>query len=301
MRALLIHNIDSGGQHRRDEVAAAASRLSAAGWRADLLTSGKIDELSAGAREAVDSGVDMLVVAGGDGTINVAAQYLAHRDTVLGILPCGTANVWAKEFGIPLNLSKATDVLLNGEVAQVDLGRANGRYFLFIASVGFDALVARGVRTQDKRRLGKAAYVLAALAKALELRGEEVTMRVDGRVLRRRVLMVAASNLRQYGGVVEIAPEAFADDGLLDVSIFRGQDLFAALRHAIRVLLRRHRQNAEAELLRAREIQIEARNSLPLELDGDYVGTTPVTICVDPGALRAIVPPGSRAPLSRNT
>jgi diacylglycerol kinase (ATP) len=299
MKTLLIHNPRSGNQDRTAEVRAAAERLTVAGWSVDLVSSDDIEELSEAVRRAVKAGIEAVVVAGGDGTLNLAVQSLANQRAVLGVLPSGTANAWAREFGIPMNVGKAADVLLNGETVQVDLGMANERYFLFVASVGFDAMVVRTVDSRAKRRLGKAAYVIAAIAKALELRGEEVTISDRGRVLKRRVLMVVASNLKQYGGVAEIAPQAVVDDGLLDVSVFRGQGILAALRHALRVLVRMHRESPEADVFRTTEIRVESKNELPVELDGDYFGTTPVTICVAPGVLRTIVPAGTRAPLSR--
>jgi diacylglycerol kinase (ATP) len=300
MKTLLIHNVRSGNQDRTGEVTAAAKRLSSAGWEVDLVSSDDIDVLSDAVRKAVAAGVEAVVVAGGDGTLNLAVQTLAHQQAVLGVLPCGTANAWAREFGIPINVAKATDVLLNGETVQVDLGMANERYFLFIASIGFDALVVRGMDSGTKRRLGKAAYIIAGLAKASEMRGEEVTISDGNRTLKQRVLMVAVSNLRQYGGVAEIAPRALVDDGLLDVTVFRGQGILAAIRHALRVLLRMHAGNTEADVFRTTQIQVEAKNDLPVELDGDYFGTTPVTICVAPGALRTIVPAGIHASLSRD-
>jgi diacylglycerol kinase (ATP) len=301
MKTLLIHNVRSGNRDQAREVKAAADRLSSAGWSVETVASDDVDVLSDAVRHAVATGIEAVVVAGGDGTLNLAVQALAHRDTVLGVLPCGTANAWAREFGIPMNLDKATDVLLNGETVRVDLGMANERYFLFIASIGFDAMVVRGMDSRSKRRLGKAAYIIAGLTKSLEMRGEEVTISSGGRTLKHRVLMVAVSNLRQYGGVAEIAPGAFADDGLLDVTIFRGQGLLAALGHAIRVLLRLHDRNTEADTFTTTEIQVEAKNELPVELDGDYFGSTPVNIRVAPGALRTIVPAGTRAPLGSGT
>ena len=301
MRALLIHNTNSGQRRRGNEVAAAVSRLVSAGWDVELLASADIQELDRAARQAVANGMEALIVAGGDGTLNLVIQALAYHDTVLGVLPCGTANSWARELRIPMDLKKATDVLLNGQVARVDLGMAGDRYFLFVASVGFDAMVVRGVDKGAKRRLGKAAYIIAAFAKALELRGEEATIRVDGQLLHDRVLMVVASNLRLYGGLVQIAPEAYADDGLLDIWVFRGRGVFAAIRHAVSVLLGLQLRNAEATCFRTTSAQIDSGASLPIELDGDYFGTTPITIRVAPGALRTIVPLGPHQPLISGT
>lgn len=292
MKALLIHNPQSGQRDRTDEIAKAASRLSSAGWQIDLATSTDPAEIERLSRSAVEGGDDALVVAGGDGTLSAAVQALAHQPTALGVIPIGTTNVWAREMGIPLNVRAAAEVLLKGETAQVDLGQANRRYFLFVASAGFDASVTRGVDATAKRRLGMLAYVIAAIAEALKLRGEDVTISTDGRVSRHRVLMVVANNVRLYGGVLKMSPEAYADDGLLDVWVFRGRGIPAAMVHAANVLLGRHTRDPGTDYYRCARIVIDARRPLPVQLDGDYYGTTPVAFRVVPSALRVIIPPG---------
>ena len=292
MRALLIHNPQSGQRDRSREISAAAAQLSSAGWNVELTTPTEVAEIEALSRAAVERELDAVVVAGGDGTASAAAQALAHQRTALGIIPIGTTNVWAREMGIPLNVLAATDVLLNGEIAQVDLGQANRRYFLFVASAGFDASVTRDVDERAKRRLGMLAYVIAAIVEAFKLRGEDVTVVADERVSRQRVLMVVANNARLYGGVLKMSPQAYADDGLLDVWVFRGRGLFAAIVHAINVVLGRHTRDPGTEYYRSARVIIDARRPMPVQLDGDYFGTTPVAFRVVPGALRAIIPRG---------
>ena len=292
MKALLIHNPRAGQRDHRKEVAAAASRLAAANWDLDVVTSDSTIELQQAVQDAVAAGVEVVIAAGGDGTLNVAIQSLANRSAILGVLPIGTTNVWAREVGIPLDARRATDLLLTSEVARADLGVANGRYFLFVAGVGFDASVTRNIDPAAKRRLGIAAYVIAAGVEALKLRGVEATIVADGLTSRERVLMVVASNIRLYGGVLNMAPQAFADDGLLDVWTFRGRGVLAGAVHTASVLLGRHGRDPGARFYRCSTLSISARRPLPVQLDGDYVGTTPVTLRVVSRALRVLVPPG---------
>ncbi|HEX2988019.1 MAG TPA: diacylglycerol kinase family protein [Chloroflexota bacterium] len=299
MRALLIHNTRSGQRDRDGEVAAAVQRLVSAGWKLDVVSSASAAELESQARRAVDAGVDMVIAAGGDGTLNLAIQALAYRRAVLGVLPTGTTNVWAQELGIPTDIPAATQLLLSGCTARVDLGRADGRYFLFVAGIGFDASVTREISPAAKRKLGKLAYVVAAIVQAAKLRGTEATIVADGKVSRQRVLMVVASNTRLYGGVLNMAPEAFVDDGLLDFWVFRGRGLMAAAVHALTILVGRHYQDPGARYYRSASLTVISRGSLPVQLDGDYYGVTPVTISVAPEALRVVVPPGHHAILSR--
>lgn len=292
MKALLIHNLRAGPRDRRQEIAVVASRLTEAGW--DLrVVSPEPASLGGLLREAAADGLDVAVIAGGDGSLNLAIQSLAGTQTALGVIPTGTGNVWAKELGIPLDARGAAEVLLKGQTLWTDLGRANGRYFLAIAGVGFDATVTRDLKPATKRRLGVMAYVVAAIMEALKLRGSEALISADGRIMRRRILMVAACNTRLYGGVLRMAPEAFMDDGLLDVSIFFGHGFWRKLRHAVKALFGVHRSDPEVEFFQTPSLHIESREYLPVQLDGDYFGTTPVEIRVVPKALRVIVPPGS--------
>ncbi|MCL4369384.1 MAG: diacylglycerol kinase family lipid kinase [Chloroflexi bacterium] len=292
MKALLIHNPRAGQRDHRREIAESVTRLSSAGWEVEVVVSPSAGELERAVRAAVVAGVEVVIAAGGDGTLNLAIQALAHQHPALGVLPMGTTNVWAREVGIPLNVRRATEMLLTGEVARADLGMANSRYFLFVAGVGFDASVTQNMDPTAKRRLGMLAYVIAAGVEALKLRGVEATIVADGLVSRERVLMVVASNIRLYGGVLNMAPQAFADDGLLDVWAFRGRGVLEGAIHAASVLLGRHARDRGARFYRCSRLSIAAKGSLPVQLDGDYVGTTPVTLQVAPKALRVLVPPG---------
>jgi len=299
LRALLIHNPRSGQRDRGDEIAAAVRRLSSAGWDMEVVVSDSVGELELRTRRAVDEGAGAVIAAGGDGTLNLAIQALAYRQTVLGVIPTGTANVWAKEMGIPLDVPAATELLLSGRVAQVDLGKAGDRYFLFVAGIGFDASVTRGIDPAAKRKLGKLAYVIAAIVQALKLRGTEATIVVDGRVTRHRVLMIVASNTRLYGGVLNMAPDAFADDGLLDFWVFKGKGLLAGAAHALTVLFGHHYRNPGAQYYRGSSLAVAAKGNLPVQMDGDYWGVTPITISAAPAALRVVIPPGHHPLLSR--
>ncbi len=292
MRAVLIHNPRAGQRDRRQEIARAVARLSEAGWQVESVLSQSPAEVERLARRAVESEADVLIVAGGDGTLNLAIQALAHSPITLGVLPVGTTNVWAREVGIPLDVRRATEVLLEGQTVRSDLGIANGRYFLFVAGIGFDASVTRNLDPAAKRRLGMLAYVIAAGVEALKLRGVEATIIADGLVSRERVLMVVGSNIRLYGGVLNMAPQAVADDGLLDVWVFRGRGFLAGALHTASVVMGRHAKDPGACFYRCSSLTIAAKGALPVQLDGDYVGTTPVTLQVASKALRVLVQPG---------
>lgn len=243
------------------------------------------------ARDAAARRFDAVLACGGDGTLNEAANGLVATATALLAVPAGTANVWAKEVGISRRPEEAAALLWDGQVRQIDLGRAGERYFLLMAGIGFDATVTQQVSFQEKRRLGQLAYMLRGAATFLTWHRRRMRLVIDGKVLRRRPIFVLIGNTRLYGGLVTITHQAVADDGLLDVCIFSGKGLLSKVKHFARVFLRRHTDSPQVEYYRARRIAVWSRPRQPIQLDGDPVAVTPVTFECVPGALRVIVPP----------
>ena len=158
-----------------------------------------------------------------------------------------------------------------------------------MAGVGFDAEVARQLDPKDKQSLGVAAYLIKGTLTALSFTGKRVSLILDGRRLRRKMLLMIIGNTRNYGGMVEITTEAQIDDGLLDVCIFEGQGFWRKLAHAVRVFSRQHRKDPEVEYFRAKSITVRSSTPLPVQVDGDLIGTTPMTFKVLPKALSVIL------------
>lgn len=291
-RALIVLNPFAGqAAALRQNVQAARTVWLAHGWSVDVEpTSGPGDGARL-AREAAAAGYDVVVAAGGDGTINEVVNGLAGTGTALAVLPVGTVNVWARELGFPLEPRATAMALLQSHVRRIDLGRANGRYFLLMAGVGFDAAVVNEVGSDEKRRLGALAYVLRMFDLALRYRGQRARITLDGRVVRGRVLLVVIGNSQLYGGIFKMTARACIDDGLLDVCVIKGASLAEAPLRIISILRQRYTFDPRIEYHRARTIQVATRNALPVQVDGDQAGFTPMTFAVVPGALRALLPP----------
>ncbi len=259
------------------------------------------------AREAVKARLDIVIAAGGDGTINDVIQALAGTTTALGVLPLGTANVWAHEMGIPRTATGAADVLLSGVRRRVDLGRAGSRYFLLMAGVGFDAEVARRVDASALKRLGVKLLEYLAVASFLSVtqRPARVLIRQDGRRRSTRSLMIIIGNTRLYGSALTFTGRAVADDGLLDVVVVGGGGLLHRASVLGRAVLRRRSLGPRVQYHRCRALRLEADAPLPVQVDGEVIGTLPLTFSVAPLALTVIVPPHapsalfSRQPLAR--
>jgi diacylglycerol kinase (ATP) len=299
MKAMLIFNPAAGQRDFSGELRQVVAYLESQRWDVTLRrTFGPGDATTYG-REAVANGFDMVIAAGGDGTLGQVASGLAGSDCVLGVLPVGTGNVWAHMLGLPqwsplsrTSLLDAARVLVEGEVHPIDLGRAGDRYFVLWAGIGFDAQITQGVEPYRdiRRNLGNLTYYIAMIALGFGLRGTRVTVAIDGRAMRQRVIMILVTNAQLYGPTVRLAPQAQLDDGELDVYLFKGDNLLDALRHILSVLRGRHHRDPKVETYRARRVELRADRPLPVHLDGEPAGHTPTTIAVVPRALRVIVP-----------
>ncbi|MGQ9548421.1 MAG: diacylglycerol/lipid kinase family protein [Roseiflexus sp.] len=260
------------------------------GWSVDVETTLHPGDGVRLAREAAANGYDIVAAAGGDGTINEVINGLAGTRTALAALPIGTVNVWVRELGFPLEPRAAAGALLHARRHRIDLGRAGERYFLLMAGVGFDAAVVNEVRSDEKRRLGALAYVVRAFDLALRYRGRRARIALDGRIIRGRVLLIVIGNSQLYGGVFKITARACIDDGLLDVCIIKGDSLAEAPLRLLSILRQRYNLDSRIEYHRARVIHIDTRGALPVQVDGDQSGSTPMTFSVAPGALCALLP-----------
>lgn len=290
-RALIVLNPCAGqAAALRQNVEAARAVWRTHGWTVDVETTHQAGDGARLAREAALHGYDVVAAAGGDGTINEVINGLAGTRTALAALPVGTVNVWVRELGLPLEPRAAAEALLLARQRRIDLGRAGDRYFLLMAGVGFDAAVVNEVRSDEKRRLGALAYVVRAFALALRYRGRRARIWLDGRKIRGRVLLVVIGNSQLYGGVFKITPRACINDGLLDVCIIKGDSLAEAPLRLLSILRQRYNLDPRIEYHRARTIHITTRGALPVQVDGDQSGFTPMTFTVAPGMLYALLP-----------
>lgn len=263
------------------------------GWTVDWFTTEYAGHATALARDAAAAGCDLVLAAGGDGTINEVINGIAGSRTALAALPVGTGNVWVRETKLPLRPEAAAAALLDGAPYALDLGQAGSRYFLLMAGVGFDASVTRTIRPELKRRLGIMAYLVQAMTIARDVRGTRARIVLDGRPVKGHVLMVVIGNSRLYGGFLQITHQASLTDGLLDVAVIKGQSARSAPIHILSFLLRRHHFNPDLAYYRACEITVSGSVPLDVQVDGELIGVTPMTFRVVPGALQAWLSPAA--------
>jgi YegS/Rv2252/BmrU family lipid kinase len=288
--AFLIVNPRAGDQlYARgvDRVIQTAAEL---GWRLEIAETRAAGDATRLAAEAVQAGHPIVLAGGGDGTLNEVIQALVGTATAVGAVPLGTVNVWVRELGLSLDPVEATRQLLLGQVRQIDLGRINGRYFLLMAGLGFDAVAVHAIEgSPQKRRFGPLAFFAAGAVEALRTRGVRLRLRADGRIFETNAALVTIGNTRLWAGAVQITHRATAADGLLDVCIFPGRSLLTKLRHLFLVVIGRHEEDPEVTYLQVRELLVATRSPIPIQVDGEPFGTTPARVEIVPGAVRALV------------
>jgi diacylglycerol kinase family enzyme len=281
-----------------------------AGWDVDVVHRGRQLSVRRQVEEALDAGAGLIVGAGGDGTLRDIADALVGRDVPLGVLPGGTANLWAHELGVAGTPEHAARALVDSDLRRMDMGRIehpDRRFirFLLMSGLGMDGLMLHHTDPRLKTRVGPVAIAVGALRAIPAYRPFDVELSVDGRpAWEGRVLQMIVGNSRLYANVVHATPDALVDDGLLDVTIVPADDLQLAVRLGWTLALRR-RPDGDVPRFRGRELAIRALISPPLEVDGSPVrrsalegaGGRPFRIVAEPLAVAVRVPRGYRGEL----
>jgi YegS/Rv2252/BmrU family lipid kinase len=310
-RTLLIYNPAAGRPRMQRQVPDAIAELHAAGWSVELAETTGPDSALHLARAAAAKGYHAVVVAGGDGTVNQAANGLLQARgagqvlPALGILPAGTANVLARDLGLPVPVSgleatlpAAARLLARSRIVSIDVGvartAAEERCFLCWAGVGLDAAVAADVMAnpQAKRRLGVLYFAGNLLARLPGIKNAPCyTLGVDGQIWQGQGILAVVSNIQHYAVVLDMAPSALLTDGLLDVAFFHGITLWNAGSTLARLLTSRHPSDPNVRYAQARQIVIETARPQPVHVDAEPCGVTPVEITVLPRVLPLLAPP----------
>ena len=310
-RVVIIRNPASRNAVDRATLESACAALDAT-WEIEIVDSTRSLGVAAVARDAALSDVDYVLACGGDGTLNEVLNGVvsAERpDVVVGLIPAGTANVWAREARIPRDPASALQLLASGAVVSVDVGRVRvgrvDRAFLLMCSIGVDAAVVAEVerRTGLKRRLARAAYVVAG-APAL-WRYESVQVEIDGAAPGDPIALAVVGNSRLYGGLLRLTSQARMDDGLLDLALFRVRrgprrwlDLGAHLLLAASRLRRPHvgvMTSGRYEYRRGQRFSLLPRAAISVQADGEFLAGVEAGEAIrfeaEPRAVRMLVPP----------
>jgi YegS/Rv2252/BmrU family lipid kinase len=252
------------------------------------------------AAEAVGEEFDLIVAAGGDGTVNEVLNGLGDAPdgfsrARFGVLPLGTVNVFARELGIPLRIERAWGVLQRGREARIDLPRAeflaNGasqrQYFAQLAGAGMDARAIELVDWGLKKKIGPLAYFIAGL-KALREQKPKIIVHAEGREVRGELVLIG--NGRFYAGSFGVFPAADLRDGLLEVCVFPRINWWTTFRCVPSLLTRRRLPKTAVQRVRAAAFELTSESAAAFELDGEWAGRLPATFSVEREKLRVMVP-----------
>jgi diacylglycerol kinase (ATP) len=261
------------------------------GIAAKLVLPGSGAEATVAARVSATAGDEVLFVLGGDGTVRDVARGLAGSSTALAALPGGTVNVWCREAGISRRLKVALDAHINGQVTRMDLGRAGGERFLLMASLGWDAAVTRRISPRLKSWLGANAYIAQAMLMSGELKPRQTRWTSGLAVWDSPMAIMVLANTRLYGGRVRFSRTATADDGMLDLVALCPRTFRETVTLAARLGASRLSGAGQVVETRLSEVTVETPG-IPVQLDGDYIGVTPMRFEVEPLALAVSVPAG---------
>lgn len=249
------------------------------------------------AREALAAGAEVIVAAGGDGTLNEVVNGLADDfgRACLGLLPLGTGNDFARTINIPTDLEAACAILRANQRRSVDVVRVQSdrtRYFINVSAGGFTGLVDEKLTDEIKQSWGPLAYLRSAAEALPEMVAYEATISFDDQPPQHmRVYSVVVANARYAGGGIPVAPQAAIDDGLLDVLIVPAASLPALALVAAQILLGQHTDSDQVIMRRARRVAVASQPGMWFNADGELVGNQPATFEVVPRAVQVIVGP----------
>jgi diacylglycerol kinase (ATP) len=282
-----------------------ARRADAAGLSGDTLFSERAGQLGELARDAALGGATLLVVVGGDGSVNEVVNGLVGLPVQpeLALVPRGTGWDFSRTFAIPRKIEDAARVALEGDVRVIDAGKVGYRawdgtngssYFANVASAGIGGAVAQRANETTKALGGKASYLLATLAVFARWKPTDVRLTVDSETREGRMLEVLVANAKYLGGGMKMFPDAEPDDGLLDVLTLGDITKADLIRTMPKLYRGTHLPHPKAELLHGRTVTITTDAPIPIQLDGEQPGTTPVSFEIVPQALRLRVPAAAR-------
>ena len=246
------------------------------------------------ARRAARAGVRAVVAAGGDGTVAQALRGTAGTGVPVAILPFGTGNQLAANFDIPTSLEGSVRVAVEGKVEEIDLGRVNGEYFALIAGAGLDAEVMADATTELKSRLGFAAYLVAGL-KHVVPRPADYRIVADGEEVEVRAAMVLLANVGQVAAgtlpvELQVGPRVSFQDGLVDICVYAPKNLPEMAQVMWKVVRQQFAGDDRMLFLQARKVRVESDPTVPVQLDGEPAGETPLEVEMEPLAGRIVVP-----------
>lgn len=276
-RARIIYNPTSGRELFKRHLPEVLEKLEKAGYETSChATTGAGDATNA-ARIAVERKYDLVVAAGGDGTINEVVNGLAEQEyrPTLGIIPVGTTNDFARAIGVPRNIDGACDVIVEGNSVPIDIGRINDKYFVNIAGGGRLTELTYEVPSKLKTMLGQLAYYLKGMEMLPSIRPTEVSIEYDGKLFEGEIMLFLVSLTNSVGGFEKLAPDSSMNDGLFDLLILKKANLADFIKVATLAIRGEHINDPHVLYTKANRVKVNPTEKMQINLDGEYGGLLP--------------------------
>ena len=288
-RGFLIYNPSAGRMRKSESVissvigefAAHGIDIAPSPTKPNYAVAGQVAEL-------LKQSPDLFVAWGGDGTINEVVNGLSGSSIPIGVISGGTANLFARELGLPARLKEAIRVICAGKTRTVSVGKANDRLFVLMAGIGFDSHVIRNVNWKLKKKTGIFAFAVAAVHTAANYHFPKFTVRVDGQ--QQDCIFAVIANGREYGALFHLAPNADISDEFLYVCIFKEPGFHNMVWYAYHAFRRTHHTLKSVEIIKTRTLEIAGDPAIPVQADGEIIGFLPMRFEVIPGSLNVLVP-----------
>lgn len=237
----------------------------------------------------IEEGVQIIVAVGGDGSVNEIARTLMQKNVCLGIIPAGSGNGLAHHLKIPFSYRRAIDVINKGKILKIDTGSINNVFFVSIAGIGFDGIVAREY-AKNKRR-GFFTYLKVVTEEYVNYRPRKYTIEINGETLKRKALLISFANSDQFGYGASIAPSASVDDGLLDVIIMKKPMMIELPILASLLYWKKIDLSRQLEIIKAKEMVVKTRRKRWVNIDGEPIKMKKkLDVKIHPQSLNIIVP-----------
>lgn len=277
-RARLIYNPSSGREEMRRRLPDILQRLDQGGIEASCHATTGEGDATASAADAVERGYDMIIAAGGDGTLYEVVNGMAGKENVppLGVFPLGTTNDFARGLGIPRNWEDYCDLVIRQQTRPIDVGKANDRYFINIAGGGTLTELTYDVPSRLKTMIGQLAYYIKGVEKMVSLSPQELIINAEGQdTIHDEFMIFLITNTNSVGGFEKLAPGARIDDGLLDVIALKKCNLAEFVRVVTLALRGEHLNDKKVIYFRTPAMEVTSPGKVLLNLDGELGGTLP--------------------------
>ena len=277
-RARLIYNPTSGREIIRKHLPDILAKLEAAGYEASCHATTCEGDATEAARIAIERKYDVVIAAGGDGTIYEVVNGLAgaeHRPK-LGIIPTGTTKDFARAIHDSRSVSKAVDIIVQGNTIPIDIGKMNEKYFINIAGGGRLTELTYEVPSKLKTMIGQLAYYLKGIEMLPSIKAAEVQIEYDGKLFEGEIMLFLVANTNSVGGFERLAPDASLNDGMFTLLILKKTNLADFIRVAFLATRGEHIKDPNIIYAKANRVKVTSKEKMQLNLDGEYGGVAPV-------------------------